>query len=89
MYGCIFNYNKVGIRIRDGGSYVQKQQLASVYNRGAAPGFLYIEDPMDPGWLMGPYSMLCLKYKHSLGEPLQKCIVECVKTVRLFWIIMH
>ncbi|XP_067929695.1 terminal nucleotidyltransferase 4B-like [Watersipora subatra] len=46
LYGCNFNYNKVGIRIKDGGGYVQKQLLTNLYG-GNAPSFLYIEDPLN------------------------------------------
>lgn len=44
LYGCNFNYNKVGIRIRDGGSYLQKQQITTM-----VPSFLYVEDPLHRG----------------------------------------
>lgn len=48
LYGRHFNYHKVGIRIKDGGGYIQKGKLTSLHN-GTAPSFLYIEDPINPG----------------------------------------
>ena len=48
LYGCNFNFHKVGIRILDGGSYIPKHKVTSLH-KGIAPSFLYIEDPINPG----------------------------------------
>ena len=44
-YGCYFNYNEVGISVRDGGSYYNKAQRGWADFR--SPGLLSIEDPGD------------------------------------------
>ena len=47
LYGFTFNYAKVGIRIRDGGSYFNKGETSSeIANRYS---LLCIEDPFNPG----------------------------------------
>ena len=48
LYGLNFNYHKVGIRIKDGGSYIPKHHVTNLHN-GIAPSFLYIEDPCNTG----------------------------------------
>lgn len=51
LYGCNFNYHRVGIRIKNGGSYVPKQHLAN-HMTGTAPSFISIEDPVNVGqWI--------------------------------------
>lgn len=48
LYGRHFNYLKTGIRIKDGGSYVAKdevQKCTDLYR----PSMLFIEDPLAPG----------------------------------------
>jgi non-canonical poly(A) RNA polymerase PAPD5/7 len=47
LYGCYFNYEEVGVSIRNGGSYFNKRQRGwydSMKNH-----LLSIEDPTDPG----------------------------------------
>lgn len=46
LYGCYFNYNEVGISVRDGGSYYNKAQRG--WSDYRSPGLLSIEDPGDP-----------------------------------------
>ncbi|KAG6335160.1 hypothetical protein ID866_3922 [Astraeus odoratus] len=46
LYGCYFNYEEVGISIRDGGSYFSKRQRG--WYDSTKSGSLSIEDPIDP-----------------------------------------
>lgn len=46
LYGCYFNYEEVGISVRDGGTYFSKRQRGWYdYYKG---NLLSIEDPADP-----------------------------------------
>ncbi|KAF8077561.1 hypothetical protein FPV67DRAFT_1684010, partial [Lyophyllum atratum] len=46
LYGCYFNYQEVGISVRDGGTYFSKRQRGWYdYYKG---NLLSIEDPADP-----------------------------------------
>lgn len=49
LYGRHFNYLKTGIRIKDGGSYVAKDDVQKSMLDGYRPSMLYIEDPLQPG----------------------------------------
>lgn len=49
LYGRHFNYLKTGIRIKDGGSYVAKDEVLKGMLDGYRPSMLYIEDPLQPG----------------------------------------
>uniref|UniRef100_A0A8C6SHX7 Terminal nucleotidyltransferase 4A n=1 Tax=Neogobius melanostomus TaxID=47308 RepID=A0A8C6SHX7_9GOBI len=49
LYGRNFNYLKTGIRIKDGGSYVAKDEVQKSMMDGYRPSMLYIEDPLQPG----------------------------------------
>lgn len=49
LYGRHFNYLKTGIRIKDGGSYVAKDEVQKSMLDGYRPSMLYIEDPLQPG----------------------------------------
>ena len=46
LYGCYFNYQEVGISVRDGGSYFNKAHRG--WSDFRSPGLLSIEDPGDP-----------------------------------------
>jgi non-canonical poly(A) RNA polymerase PAPD5/7 len=47
LYGCYFNYEEVGISVRDGGTYFNKKERGWLdYSRRH---LLSIEDPADPG----------------------------------------
>ncbi|KAL4080781.1 hypothetical protein J3A83DRAFT_4121423, partial [Scleroderma citrinum] len=46
FYGCYFNYEEVGISIRDGGSYFSKHQRG--WYDTMKSNLLSIEDPIDP-----------------------------------------
>lgn len=49
LYGRNFNYLKTGIRIKDGGCYVAKDEVQKNMLDGYRPSMLYIEDPLQPG----------------------------------------
>lgn len=49
LYGRQFNYLKTGIRIKDGGCYVAKDEVQKNMMDGYRPSVLYIEDPLQPG----------------------------------------
>jgi len=50
LYGCHFNYDEVGISVRDGGNYFGKK-MRGWYDPNRR-GCLSIEDPIDPGAYM-------------------------------------
>jgi len=56
LYGHQFNYLRTGIRIRDGGAYVAKDEIQKDMENGYRPSLLCIEDPINNGrcflWLL-------------------------------------
>lgn len=52
LYGRHFNYLKTGIRIKDGGCYVAKDEVQKNMMDGYRPSMLYIEDPLQPGMFL-------------------------------------
>lgn len=48
LYGKQFNYMRTGIRVRDGGSYVPKEEIFKQFNNGYRASILCIEDPLNP-----------------------------------------
>ncbi|KAK3507930.1 hypothetical protein QTP70_003819 [Hemibagrus guttatus] len=48
LYGRHFNYLKTGIRIKNGGAYMAKEDIMKVMNNGYRPSMLCIEDPLLP-----------------------------------------
>lgn len=52
LYGRNFNYMRTGIRIKDGGAYVPKEEITKEMENGHRPSLLCIEDPLNPGWLL-------------------------------------
>lgn len=58
LYGCYFNYEDVGISLRNGGTYYNKQRRGWLDWR--ARSLLSIEDPGDPCEFHRHYSCLCL-----------------------------
>lgn len=65
LYGHLFNYLKVGIRIRDGGGYVQKQMIQDQMEPGYRPSILCIEDPLNPKNDIGKSSYGALSVKKA------------------------
>lgn len=49
LYGRHFNYMKTGIRIKNGGAYMAKDDLMKAMANGSRPSMLCIEDPLLPG----------------------------------------
>ena len=52
LYGRNFNFVKTGIRIKDGGAYVRKDDISKEMYKSHGPSLLSIEDPLTPGKLM-------------------------------------
>ena len=52
LYGKRFNYFNIGIRVRDGGCYVRKEELMQDMDSGYKQSLLCIEDPLNPGMCM-------------------------------------
>ncbi|CAB1339221.1 unnamed protein product [Coregonus sp. 'balchen'] len=82
LYGRHFNYLKTGIRIKDGGSYVAKdevQKSTDLYR----PSMLFIEDPLAPDNDVGRSSYGVLQVKQAFDyayavlnhavSPIAKC----------------
>uniref|UniRef100_A0A3B4WLL2 Terminal nucleotidyltransferase 4A n=1 Tax=Seriola lalandi dorsalis TaxID=1841481 RepID=A0A3B4WLL2_SERLL len=48
LYGRHFNYLKTGIRIKNGGAYIAKEEIMKAMTNGYRPSMLCIEDPLLP-----------------------------------------
>ncbi len=49
LYGKQFNYMRTGIRVKDGGSYVPKEEIFKQFSsNGYRASILCIEDPLNP-----------------------------------------
>jgi len=49
LYGRGFNYQKMAIRVKNGGTYLAKEELIHAMGNGNRPSMLCIEDPVQPG----------------------------------------
>lgn len=49
LYGRDFNYMKTGIRVKNGGAYLSKEEMLKAMGNGNRPSMLCIEDPIQPG----------------------------------------
>ncbi|KAM6980568.1 terminal nucleotidyltransferase 4B [Aplochiton taeniatus] len=65
LYGRHFNYLKTGIRIKDGGSYVAKDEVQKHMMDGYRPSMLYIEDPLQPENDVGRSSYGAMQVKQA------------------------
>jgi len=65
LYGKHFNYMRTGIRVRDGGSYVPKEEIFKQFNNGYRASILCIEDPLNPANDIGKGSYGALKVKQA------------------------
>ncbi|RXM34617.1 Non-canonical poly(A) RNA polymerase PAPD5 [Acipenser ruthenus] len=65
LYGRHFNYLKTGIRIKDGGSYVAKEEVQKSMVDGYRPSMLYIEDPLQPANDVGRSSYGAMQVKQA------------------------
>ncbi|KPP71866.1 DNA polymerase sigma-like, partial [Scleropages formosus] len=63
LYGRNFNYFKTGIRIKDGGAYVPKEEILKTMTNGYRPSMLCIEDPLLPGNDVGRSSYGAMQVK--------------------------
>jgi len=63
LYGRHFNYLKTGIRVKDGGAYVIKEQVQN--DNGYRTSILSIEDPFTPGNDIGRSSYGALHVKQA------------------------
>ncbi|KAM3626058.1 uncharacterized protein V6R79_021899 [Siganus canaliculatus] len=65
LYGRHFNYLKTGIRIKDGGCYVAKEEVQKNLMDGYRPSMLYIEDPLQPDNDVGRSSYGAMQVKQA------------------------
>lgn len=78
LYGRNFNYLKTGIRIKDGGSYVAKDEVQKGMLDGYRPSMLYIEDPLQPGTHTNPYT-------HTILNSSTDMKMASYTVVKMFW----
>ncbi|RZC36548.1 non-canonical poly(A) RNA polymerase PAPD5-like, partial [Asbolus verrucosus] len=65
LYGRKFNYMHTGIRIRDGGRYISKEEMQKEMIDGHRPSLLCIEDPLLPSNDIGRSSYGVLQVKRA------------------------
>lgn len=65
LYGRHFNYLKTALRIRNGGSYVPKEEIQVHMSDGYRPSLLCIEDPLNPSNDIGRSSYGALQVKQA------------------------
>ncbi|XP_076864584.1 terminal nucleotidyltransferase 4A isoform X2 [Brachyhypopomus gauderio] len=63
LYGRHFNYLKTGIRIKNGGAYMAKEDMMKAMSSGYRPSMLCIEDPLLPGNDVGRSSYGAMQVK--------------------------
>ncbi|XP_056617820.1 terminal nucleotidyltransferase 4A-like [Triplophysa dalaica] len=63
LYGRHFNYLKMGIRVKDGGAVLAKEEIMKALNNGHRPSMLCIEDPNLPGNDVGRSSYGAMQVK--------------------------
>ncbi|XP_028909821.1 terminal nucleotidyltransferase 4A isoform X2 [Ornithorhynchus anatinus] len=63
LYGRNFNYLKTGIRIKNGGAYIAKEEIMKAMTNGYRPSMLCIEDPLLPGNDVGRSSYGAIQVK--------------------------
>ncbi|KAM9722693.1 terminal nucleotidyltransferase 4A-like [Menidia menidia] len=63
LYGRDFNYMKTGIRVKNGGAYLSKEEMVRAMGNGNRPSMLCIEDPIQPGNDVGRSSYGVLQVK--------------------------
>jgi len=65
LYGRKFNYLTTAIRVRDGGSYITKEEVQESMPPGHRPSLLCIEDPLQLGNDVGKSSYGALQVKQA------------------------
>ncbi|XP_056300550.1 terminal nucleotidyltransferase 4A-like [Pseudoliparis swirei] len=63
LYGRDFNYMKTGIRVKNGGTYLSKEEMLKAIGSETRPSMLCIEDPIQPGNDVGRSSYGVLQVK--------------------------
>ncbi|XP_013858884.1 non-canonical poly(A) RNA polymerase PAPD7 isoform X2 [Austrofundulus limnaeus] len=63
LYGRDFNYMKTGIRVRNEGAYLSKEDMLKAMGNGNRPSMLCIEDPVQPDNDVGRSSYGVLQVK--------------------------
>ncbi|KAK0148302.1 Non-canonical poly(A) RNA polymerase PAPD7 [Merluccius polli] len=63
LYGRDFNYLKTAIRVKNGGTYLSKEELTQSMGNGNRPSMLCIEDPVQPDNDVGRSSYSILQVK--------------------------
>uniref|UniRef100_A0AAR2LW02 Terminal nucleotidyltransferase 4A n=1 Tax=Pygocentrus nattereri TaxID=42514 RepID=A0AAR2LW02_PYGNA len=63
LYGRHFNYLKTGIRIKNGGAYMAKEDIMKAMGNGYRPSMLCIEDPLLAGNDVGRSSYGAMQVK--------------------------
>uniref|UniRef100_A0A8C5G783 Terminal nucleotidyltransferase 4A n=1 Tax=Gouania willdenowi TaxID=441366 RepID=A0A8C5G783_GOUWI len=63
LYGRDFNYMKTGIRVKNEGAYMSKEEMTRFMMSGNRPSMLCIEDPVQPGNDVGRSSYGILQVK--------------------------
>uniref|UniRef100_A0A672LPK5 Terminal nucleotidyltransferase 4A n=1 Tax=Sinocyclocheilus grahami TaxID=75366 RepID=A0A672LPK5_SINGR len=71
LYGRHFNYLKTGIRIKNGGAYMAKEDIMKAMSNGYRPSMLCIEDPLLPGVFQAIYLKLV-----SITQTLVSCLLS-------------
>ncbi|KAL0129801.1 hypothetical protein PUN28_001806 [Cardiocondyla obscurior] len=67
LYGRKFNYVKTGIRVKDGGTYISKEEIQRDMIDGHRPSLLCIEDPLTAGNDIGRSSYGALYVKSAFN----------------------
>lgn len=65
LYARHFNYLRTGIRVKDNGSYVPKEEIQKDMSDGHQPSMLCIEDPLQPGNDIGRSSYGAMRVRHA------------------------
>lgn len=81
LYGRHFNYLKTALRIRNGGSYVPKDEIQAHMSDGYRPSLLCIEDPLNPQNDIGRSSYGALHVKTAF-EYAYVTLVQAVHPLR-------
>ncbi|KPM06815.1 PAP-associated domain-containing protein 5-like protein [Sarcoptes scabiei] len=65
LFGRNFNYYRVGIRVKDGGSFVPKSEIQKNMDFNYRPSILCIEDPLNPSNDIGKNSYGAMMVKQA------------------------
>ncbi|KAK6186159.1 hypothetical protein SNE40_008253 [Patella caerulea] len=65
LFGRNFNYWKTAIRIKEGGAYLPKEEIAKNMESGYRPSLLCIEDPLMPKNDIGRSSYGAMQVRHA------------------------